>query len=76
MDSTIITKLKLFEEVSFMDEVTSFKQRISLGPEIAEEPWVKIRSRKGHIGWVYGAGVNYYKKRRLQPPPTVPSANQ
>ncbi|MEO1409661.1 MAG: SH3 domain-containing protein [Bacteroidota bacterium] len=65
LDSSIITKLSLFEEVWFMNEVTDSTQKISLGLEIADEPWVKIKHKKGRVGWVYGAGVNYYRKRRL-----------
>ena len=34
------------------------------GYEIADEPWVKVQHKRGRIGWVYGAGVNYYKKKR------------
>ncbi len=72
LDSTVLTKLNLFEEVFFMNAVTDFTQTISLGPETATEPWVKVRSRKGHVGWVYGAGVNYYRKRRLPDPNAKP----
>lgn len=64
LDSSIIRKLELFEEVVFMNEVTDTTQQISLGKEIANEPWVKIRQKRGHVGWVYGAGVHYYKKKR------------
>lgn len=64
LDSAIVATLPLFEEVAFMNEKTEFKQRISLGKVEANEPWVKIRTRKNKIGWVYGAGVNYYKEKR------------
>jgi hypothetical protein len=64
LDSTIIRKLKLFEEVIFMNEVTDSTQTISLGKEIATEPWVKVKHKRGFVGWVYGAGINYYKKKR------------
>ncbi len=59
-----ITKLSLFEEVYFMNEVTDSTQKINLGYEVADEPWVKVKTKKGKEGWVYGAGVNYYKKKR------------
>lgn len=65
LDSTILYKLPLFEEVWFLNEVTDSTQKISLGSEIADEPWVKIKHKKGRVGWVYGAGVNYYRKERL-----------
>ncbi|MEM8909005.1 MAG: SH3 domain-containing protein [Bacteroidota bacterium] len=64
LDSTVIRKLKLFEEVIFMNEVTDSTQQISLGTEMANEPWVKVKHQRGYVGWVYGAGVNYYKKKR------------
>jgi len=64
LDSVVVATLPLFEEVYFLNEVTEFTQEISLGYEIADEPWVKIRTRKGLDGWVYGAGVHYYKKKR------------
>ena len=66
LDSTIILKLKLFEQVDFMNEVTDSTYQISLGYEIADEPWVKVRHKRGRVGWVYGAGVNYYKKKRMK----------
>ncbi|MCR9290893.1 SH3 domain-containing protein [Saprospiraceae bacterium] len=64
LDGDLITKLSLFEEVFFLNEVTDSTQKINLGKEIADEPWVKIKTKKGKEGWVYGAGVNYYKKKR------------
>lgn len=65
LDSTILYKLPLFEEVYFLNEVTDSTQKISLGTEMADEPWVKIKHKRGRVGWVYGAGVNYYRKARL-----------
>ncbi len=64
LNSDVIGKLPLYEEVFFMNEVTDSTQQINLGYEIADEPWVKIQTKKGHEGWVYGAGVNFYKKER------------
>jgi len=64
LDSTVIYQFPLFEEVYFMNEVTDSTYQISLGKEIADEPWVKVKNKRGKIGWVYGAGVNYYKKKR------------
>jgi hypothetical protein len=64
LSSEVLVRLPLFEEVYFLNEVTDSTFQISLGYEIADEPYVKVRSKKGHVGWVYGAGVNYYKKKR------------
>ncbi|MGK0363939.1 MAG: hypothetical protein ACI85O_000993 [Saprospiraceae bacterium] len=60
----VVGQLPLFDEVIFMNEVTDSTYQINLGYEIADEPWVKIKTKKGTIGWVYGAGVNYYKQKR------------
>lgn len=64
LDSAILLRMPLFEELTFMNEVTDSTQRISLGDEIANDPWVKVRHKKGQVGWVYGAGVHYYKRKR------------
>lgn len=64
LDSTVILKLDLFDQVNFMGEVTDSTEQINLGYEVADEPWVKVQHKRGKIGWVYGAGVNYYKKKR------------
>lgn len=58
----VLTSLKLYEKVDFMGEVTDSTQQINLGKITPDEPWIKVRGR-GHVGWVYGAGVEYYKKR-------------
>jgi hypothetical protein len=63
LKSPVILSLDLYEQVYFMNEVTPFKDSISLGKITAYEPWVKIRHRKGRTGWVYGAGVHYYKMK-------------
>lgn len=64
LDSTVTYQFKLFEEVYFMNEVTDSTTQLSLGKEVADEPWVKVRSKRGKEGWVYGAGVHYHKKKR------------
>lgn len=63
-DSSIVLKLKLFEQVNYMGEFTDSTEQINLGYEIADEPWFKVQHKRGKIGWVYGAGVNFYKKKR------------
>lgn len=57
-------KLKLYDEVEFMNDVTKESTKLSLGAVDANEPWVKIRTKKGTVGWVYGAGVSYYKTKK------------
>jgi len=64
LNGKILTELKLFEEVTFLNEITNFEQEINLGFEVTKEPWIKVKTERGYVGWVYGAGVHYYKKRR------------
>lgn len=63
LDSSILNKLVLFEEVHFLNEITPFTEQISLGASMADEPWVKVKTKRGGEGWVYGAGVYYYKRK-------------
>jgi len=63
-DSSIILKLNLFDQVNYMGEFTDSTEQINLGYEIADEPWFKVQHKRGKVGWVYGAGVNFYKKKR------------
>lgn len=57
-------KLKLYDKVTFLGQVTEDTQKLSLGTTSADEPWVKIKTKRGTIGWVYGAGVSYYKTKK------------
>jgi hypothetical protein len=59
-----IAKLALYEPVVFLNEKTNWTQEISLGHEKVTDHWVKIRTQSGKEGWVFGAGVHYYKMKR------------
>ncbi len=62
LNHRIVSRLQLFEEVEFLGEVSDSTQEIRLGENlVANEPWVKVKTRKGQQGWVYGACVDYYK---------------
>ncbi len=60
----LLGELKLFDEVFYMNEVTDSTFVVNLGREKANEPYVKIKTKRGTVGWVYGAGVHYAKKKR------------
>ena len=62
LSSPVIVKLGLFDEVYYAEEVTDSTFRVNLGRAEADEPYVKVRTKAGTTGWVYGAGVNYYRK--------------
>jgi len=57
----VLARLPLYEEVIFTGEVTDSLYTIDLGEIEPTAPWVKIRMKDGKEGWVYGAGVSYYK---------------
>lgn len=61
LNAKVLDRLELYEEVAFMAETTDFSQEITLGKIVRNDPWVKIRTKKGRTGWVFGAGVHYYK---------------
>lgn len=63
LKSEVITELPLFELVYFLNEQTDSTYEVNLGRMIVKEPYMKIRTRKGQEGWVYGAGLSYMKKK-------------
>jgi hypothetical protein len=64
LNGPLLARLQLYDEVYYLNEVSDFKQEINLGGVVYNEPWVKVKNQRGQIGWVYGAGVHYYKFRR------------
>lgn len=63
LKNSIIARLPLYEEVKFTGEVTDSLYEIDLGEVTPRAPWVRIELQDGKTGWVYGAGVSYYKTR-------------
>ncbi|MGI9160901.1 MAG: SH3 domain-containing protein [Saprospiraceae bacterium] len=59
----LVAKLRLYEPVVFLDEKTSWTQEINLGTEKVTDHWVKVKTESGKEGWVFGAGVHFYKKK-------------
>jgi alpha-D-ribose 1-methylphosphonate 5-triphosphate synthase subunit PhnG len=51
----------LYDKVYFLGEMSDSLETIDLGDITTTEPWVKIVDKSGKKGWVYGAGVDYYK---------------
>jgi Bacterial SH3 domain len=60
----LVAKLELYEPVTFLNKKSEKAEEISLGYEKVTDHWVKIRTREGKEGWVFGAGVHYYKMKR------------
>lgn len=64
LKSSVVTKLKLDEQVFFLNKKSEKPEEINLGYEKVTDYWVKIRTKSGKEGWVFGAGVHYYKMKR------------
>ncbi len=57
-------KLKLNDQVYFMNEVTPEAQTIRLADKTeVTKPWFKIKTKRGTIGWVHGSGIDFYKRK-------------
>lgn len=63
LNADVMRRLLLGEEVTYLNEYTQYTQKITLNGVLANEPWVKIRTSDGLVGWVYGAGVHFYPRR-------------
>ena len=65
LDSSFIRYLSYDEMVFDMGEQTQYTQTIRYSvDEIRTEPWIKVRTKENEIGWVFGAGINFYRKKR------------
>jgi type IV secretory pathway VirB10-like protein len=65
LKSASVDKIKLHEEVYFLNQKTDWEEELSLSYNLpaVKDRWVKIRTKRGKEGWVFGAGVHYYKKK-------------
>ncbi len=60
LDSSLVAYLRYGEEVTDLGKRTVLEKiRISVD-EVRTAPWVKIKTKKGKIGWAFGAGLQFY----------------
>jgi hypothetical protein len=63
LNGRVLGKLKKYEEVYFLDDVTREKTAVRLEDgTLIEKPWFKVRTRRGTVGWVHGSGIDFYKR--------------
>jgi hypothetical protein len=68
-DSTLLSILPYGDELVDMGEYKN-EQTIRIAKDnVATEPWIKVRTKEGKTGWVFGAGVRPYPKKRRDPAP-------
>lgn len=59
--SDMVTSLKEGQALTFLNERSDFTEKINLRGTLFDEPWLKIATKDGKEGWVYGGGVKFYK---------------
>ena len=64
LKADLVAKLELYEPVYYLGEKTDYTQEINLGYDTVTDYWVKVKTKSGKVGWVFGAGVHYYKQKR------------
>ena len=63
-DSATVKLLPYGDELMDMGEYQN-EQTIKMSPEYSvTEPWIKVKTKDGRSGWVFGAGVRPYPKKR------------
>jgi len=62
--SPVVAQLKLDEQVFFLNKKSEKPEEINLGLEKVTDYWVNVRTKSGKEGWVFGAGVHFYKMKR------------
>jgi len=61
--SAIVAEIPEGGAMTFLDEKTDFTQQITLRGKLHDEPWLKVKTTEGKIGWVYGGGVKFYEPK-------------
>ncbi len=62
--SPLVTRLDFYDQVYFLNKKSEKPEEINLGLEKVTDYWVNVRTKSGKEGWVFGAGVHYYKIKR------------
>lgn len=64
LKSKVKGKLKLNDQVYFLEEATEEAQTVRLanGTSVTK-PWFKVQTKRGTVGWVHGSGVDFYKRK-------------
>jgi len=60
-NSPIVVTLKEGEPLDYAGEKSDFTEKISLRGTLFNEPWLKVSTKSGKEGWVFGGGVKFYK---------------
>jgi len=74
-DSALAKILPFGEELIDMGDYQN-EQTIRIAADnVATEPWIKVRTKEGMTGWVFGGGVRPYPKKKPEPKKVKPENN-
>ncbi|HFC00650.1 MAG TPA: SH3 domain-containing protein [Phaeodactylibacter sp.] len=59
--SKIVMEVKEGTSFTYLNEKTDYKERINLRGTLYNEPWLKIKTKDGKEGWVYGGAIKFYE---------------
>ncbi len=59
--SKVLAELAEGDVLNYLHEQTAFTKKVTLRDKVYDEPWLKVRTSKGQMGWVYGGGVEKKK---------------
>ena len=59
--SEIVMEVKEGTSFTYLNEKTDYKERINLRGTLYNEPWLKIKTKGGKVGWVYGGAIKFYE---------------
>lgn len=72
LDSAVVRPLLFGQEVYDTGKRTDFEQTLKVSPtEKRTAPWIQIRTTDGVVGWVFGAGLEFYRKSRVGENPSI-----
>ena len=52
--SDVVAEIPEGGAMTYLEEKTDFTQQITLRGKSYDEPWLKVKTKEGKIGWVYG----------------------
>ena len=61
LKSSVLKRLPLHERVYFTGVISDSTTQVNIGRVTTNEPWIKVILEDGSEGWLYGAGVQFYK---------------
>ncbi len=62
LDGKLLGKIPKGIQLTYLNVKTDKTQKLTVDGTEQDEPWLKVRTPRGTVGWVYGGVVRFYKK--------------